>query len=116
MATYTKMKFSGSTDGRGILITATATAGTLIHTAVSGTTSYDEIYLWASNTYTTDLLTTFEYGGAGAADQIILTIPAKCGLVHVIPKLILCNACVLRAFAGTASKINVFGFVNRIVP
>ena len=32
MATFSKTILSGSTDGRGIKVAATATAGTLIHT------------------------------------------------------------------------------------
>ena len=37
MATFTKKKLSGSTDGKPIAVAATATPGTLIHTAVTGT-------------------------------------------------------------------------------
>ena len=33
MATFTKLKLSGSTDGKAIKVAATATAGTTIHTA-----------------------------------------------------------------------------------
>ena len=36
MATYSKELLSGSTNGKGILVVETATAGTLLHTAVSG--------------------------------------------------------------------------------
>ena len=52
MVTATKRKLSGSTDGKPILIAATSTPGTAIHTAVAGTTAgtYDEIWLWVHNT------------------------------------------------------------------
>ena len=33
MATFTKVKLSGSTNGRGIAVAATATLGTTIHAA-----------------------------------------------------------------------------------
>ncbi len=49
MAVYDKRLLSGSTNGRLIKVVATATAGTLIHTAVTGTTNIDEIHLYAVN-------------------------------------------------------------------
>ncbi len=39
MATYSKVLLSGSTNGKQIKVAATATPGTTIHTAVTGTTS-----------------------------------------------------------------------------
>ena len=41
MATFTKLKLSGSTDGKAIKVVQTATAGTTIHTAHA--TALDEI-------------------------------------------------------------------------
>ena len=41
MATFSKIPLSGSTNGKGILVAATATLGTTIHTAGSGTTNFD---------------------------------------------------------------------------
>ena len=43
MATFTKTLLSGSTNGKAILVAATATPGTTIHTAVAGTSSLDEM-------------------------------------------------------------------------
>lgn len=116
MATYTKQLLSGSTNGMPIKVVATATLGTTIHTAVSGTSSLDEIWLWAINTDTVDRLLTIEYGDATAPDHnIILTIPAKSGLITVIPGLLLQNAKVVTAFAAAANVIIIDGYVNRIV-
>ena len=50
MATFTKLKLSGSTDGKQIKVSQTATAGTTIHTAHA--TSLDEVWLWAVNSST----------------------------------------------------------------
>lgn len=47
MATFSKQILSGSTDGKAILVTATATAGTTIHTASSTTTTLDEVWIYA---------------------------------------------------------------------
>ena len=117
MATAVKRKLSGSTDGKAIKIAATATAGTAIHTAVAGTTAgtFDEIWLWAFNAHTADVVLTIEFGGADAPDQnIIVTIPYKAGLVPVVPGLILQNGAVVKAFASVADVITLSGFVNAI--
>ena len=115
MATYTKKLLSGSTNGRPIQVAATATAGTLIHTAVSGTSDLDEIWLWCINTDSSDVELTIEYGGVTDPDDlIIVTIPLRNGLVLVIPGLLLQNSLVVRAFAGTADVLLITGFVNGI--
>lgn len=117
MAYFNKYKLSGSTDGRGIKVVATATAGTTIHTARSGTSAdqFDEIYLFASKPTATDVLLTIEFGGTTTPDDyIVVTVKAQAGLQMVVPGLILQNGVVVRAFAGTANVITLFGFVNRI--
>lgn len=114
MATFSKIDLSGSTDGKQIPVVATATAGTLIHTAQSGTANVDEIWIYATNPTATGVLLTIEYGGVLTADQIKVTIPSQTGLTTVVPGLVLQNAQVVRAFAATASAINISGFVNRI--
>lgn len=114
MATYSKIPLSGSTNGRGIAVSASATPGTLIHTATSSTTYQDEVWIYAINTSTTAVKLTVEYGGTSTSDQIELTIAGEAGLVLVSPGLVLQNSLVVRAFAGTASVINIFGYVNRV--
>jgi hypothetical protein len=117
MATAVKRKLSGSTDGRGIKIAATSSPGTTIHTAVSGTTNgtYDEIWLFAQNNYTTDILLTLEFGGTtNPDDNINVTISSKSGLMLIVPGLILQNSTVIKAYADTADYINITGFVNSI--
>ncbi len=115
MATYSKLVLSGSTNGRPIKVVATATPGTTIHTAVSGTTSFDEIWLYAINTDVASITLTIEFGGTSAPDdQIIAAIPAQQGLTLIVPGLVLNNSLVVKAFAGTANKIVILGFVNRI--
>lgn len=112
-----KRKLSGSTDGKAIKITQTATAGDTIHTAVSGTTAgtFDEIWLWAYNGHTADVVLTIEFGGASVPDQnIVVSIPYKSGLIPVVPGFILQNEMVVKAFAGTANVITLNGFVNSI--
>jgi hypothetical protein len=115
MATFSKLPLSGSTHGRQILVAATATAGTIIHTAVSGTTSLDEIWLYAVNTSTTARKLTIEYGGvSNPGDHIELTVGGESGLILVAPGLVLRNGLVVRAFAAAANVIAISGYVNRI--
>lgn len=117
MATAVKRKLSGSTDGKAIKVTQTATAGDTIHTAVSGTTpgTFDEIWLWAYNGHTDDVVLTIEFGGNTVPDQnIVLTIPDKEGLYPVVPGLILQNGMVVKAFAAQANVVTIIGFVNSI--
>ena len=112
-----KRKLSQSTNGRGIKVVATATAGTALHTAVAGTTAgtYDEIWLWAYNSDTVDRLLTIEMGGVTVPDDnIVVTIPYKSGLVLVVPGLILQNGVSVAAFAAAANVVTIFGYVNAI--
>lgn len=114
MALFSKVKLSGSTDGKGILVAATATPGTPIHTAVAGTANWDEIYLYAMNTHTADVELTIEWGGTGAGDRITQTIALKTGSILVVPGLILQNGQAVAAFASVTNVVNIMGFVNRI--
>lgn len=109
----TKELLSGSTDGRLIKITTTATPGDTIHTANS--TSRDEIYLWAVNTDTVSRILTIEFGGVAAPDDTIsITMAAGDGLIVAVPGLVLTNSLVVKAFADVANKVNVGGYVERV--
>lgn len=117
MATVAKAKLSGSTNGRPIKVVATATAGTTLHTAVSGSTAgtYDEVYLWAVNSSTSAVKLTIEAGGVTVPDDLIeVTIPPESGLMPIMPGLPYQGAVVIRAWAGTANVLCVTGYVNAI--
>lgn len=109
-------KLSGSTNGKAIKIAATATTGDTIHTAVSGTSSWDQVWIYACNTSTSAVKLTIEWGTTTAADgNIEQTILPESGLVLVVPGLILDNSLVVTAFAGTTNVILLSGFVNHLV-
>jgi hypothetical protein len=115
MATFTKAILSGSTSGKGVLVSASVTAGTLVHTAVSGSVSIDEVWLYAVNSSTSAVKLTVEYGTATAPDgNIELTVAAESGLVLVCPGLLLNGGLTVKAFAATANVIVLYGYVNRI--
>lgn len=117
MATYSRVLLSGSTNGRVIPIAATATPGTAIHTAVAGTSAFDEIYLWASNVTGSAATLTLEWGGVtDPGDHITkaVSIPANSPPIPIVTGQVLNNGLALKGFSGTASAINVSGYVNRI--
>lgn len=118
MATVVKRKLSGSTNGAPIKVVPTATAGTLLHTAIAGTTdgTYDEIWLFAQNNHTAAVVLTIEFGGATAPDQnVTMTLASKSGLQLIIPGLILQNGLTVKAFASVANVVSIVGFINNIV-
>lgn len=114
MASYTKHVLSGSTDGLGIKLTQTATGSEeTIHTAHA--TSLDEAWIWAMNNHTAAVELTLEWGGTTDPDHTIkVTIPKDDGLYPIVAGLIITNSKVVKAFAGTANVISLYGFVNRI--
>jgi hypothetical protein len=115
MATYTKIGHSGSTNGKQIKVAATSTPGTLIHTAQSGTSNFDEVWIYVTNNHTASVNLTIEWGGTTSTDDLIQqAIPAKTGLYLLVPGLVLQNSLVVRAFAATTNVISVSGWVNRI--
>ena len=115
MATYSKELLSGCTNGKQIKVAATTSPGTTIHTAVSGSTDIDEIWLYAVNSDTAARKLTIQWGETGAPDgNIELTIAPEDGYVLIAPGLPLQNGLVVQAFAATANVILINGYVNRI--
>lgn len=99
---------SGSTDGRGIKVAATATPGTLIHTAQGSATTMDVCELQVFNSDTVDRTITFQCGGVTSPDDHVKrTIPA--GETVAVPIPALRNSLELRAFASQANVLVVTG-------
>ena len=121
MATFSKELLSGSTNGRGILVAATSTPGTTIHATGTSATIEDEVWLYAHNTSASGVKLTIELGGTTSPNDLIeYTVAAESGLYLIVPGLVLTGtgsaANTIRAFAASASVINIFGYVNRITP
>jgi hypothetical protein len=116
MATFTKTLLSGGTNGKAIKVSATATPGTTIHTAVSGTSSIDEVWLYAHNSSSAPVKLTLQWGEETAPDgNIEINIGAEgTGLVLISAGLLLQNSLVIKAFAGSADVVTINGYVNRI--
>lgn len=119
MATFSKVKLSGSTDGKAITVAATASTGTTIHATGTSASIIDEIWLYAYNSSDDNVLLTVQFGGTTAVqNDIKITLPGKSGLTLIVPGLILTGtgaaANTVYAYAGTASVITISGYVNRI--
>lgn len=119
MATFSKQILSGSTQGKGIKVVATASTGTTIHATGTSSSIIDEVWLYAYNSHTAAVLLTVQFGGTTSPDNDIkITIPINAGQTLVVPGLILTGtgsaANTVYAFAATANVITITGYVNRI--
>lgn len=119
MATFTKTALSGSTQGKGIKVVATASTGTTIHATGTSSSIIDEVWLYAYNSDTAYVLLTVQFGGTTSPDNDIkISIPPQSGLTLVIPGLILTGtgaaANTVYAYAATTNVITISGYVNRI--
>lgn len=113
---FTHEVLTGSTNGLGVTVAATSTPGTTVHTAIAGTTSRDEVWLYAQNNDAdgeTRTLT-IEFGGTGAGNLLVVPVPCKAGPVLVCPGFPLRNTLVIAAFADEASDVVLYGYVNRV--
>jgi hypothetical protein len=117
MAVYSRALLSGSSGGLPIPVGATATPGTLIHTAIAGSGSFDEVYLWASNVTAVAATLTVEWGGVADPSNLLVkaySIAANSPPMPIAVGQNLNSGVVVRAFSATANAINITGFVNRI--
>jgi len=119
MATYSKVQFSGSTQGKAIKVAQTASTGTTIHATGTSSSIIDEVWLYAYNSSASAVTLTIQFGGTTAIDNDIkLSIPATSGLTLVVAGLTLTGtgaaANTIYAYAGTANVVTVSGYVNRI--
>lgn len=120
MPTFSKQGLSNDPTGLGVLVVSTtAGAGTLVHNAVAATSDidgdYDEVWLWAVNESAADETLTIEFGGVTATTHTItVTLPSKVGPVQIIPGFLIQNNLDIDAYASSANKIKVYGFINFI--
>ncbi len=114
LATYSKVFLSGSTSGAPIAIASTSDPGTTIHTAVSGTNAFDELWVWATNYTTTEQLLKFVMGTSSNSGFLIVASVTATNTQLVIPGVPVNQALRISAFSGTTSAVNCYGYVNRI--
>lgn len=112
MSALRPMFGSGSTDGNLVQLAATSTA---LHTAITGTNHVDEIFVYACNMHTSDILVTIEVDGTADANIMTYTVPYQDGFHLLVPGIRMQNAGTLQAKAATASKVNCMVLVNRYI-
>ncbi len=120
MATYTRLLLSGSTSGKPIpIVSVTSATATVIHTAVAGSTSFDEIYAWVSNVTAAAATFTGQFGGSTDPGDLIVksyNVPPNSPPIPIATGQVLNGGLVFTGFSSVSTAINVEGFVNRITP
>lgn len=101
---------SESTNGRQILVTATATPGTLLHTCAAGTDQIEALTLEAVNKSGSTVTLTIEWGGTtDPNDLTTIDVPSGRGPIVVIDRRRMNNGLAIRAFASTGSVVAIYG-------
>jgi hypothetical protein len=116
MATFTKLILSASNNGQHILLSSTgSSSANPIHTTPAGTSSLDEIYLYAYNEATASVLTTLNWGGGSEPTNICrVTLPPQSGRILIADGMLLTNGLTVYGYASASNMVNIDGFVNRI--
>lgn len=120
---YSLLNLSTSANGSPIQITGTGpmdlstnktlTNGQIIHSGVADTSSFDEIFLYATNRADTGVYLMLQWGAVTSGSSIQATIYPKEGLNLISPGLILNSGSILRAYASSGNAISVMGYVQR---
>jgi hypothetical protein len=96
-------------------VAATATPGTLVHTAVSGTADFDYITLEAVNTSTSVVTLTIEWGGTTSPDDhVVISLSPQRGRQVVIDRCMLNNGLAVRCYSSSANDVNIYGEVRTV--
>jgi hypothetical protein len=116
MATYSKHLLSASTNGKHIVVTQSDGTGTIIHEAVAGTSSMDEVWLYATNTSAASSANlTILWGEGGTPGYIEISLTPESGYTLIVPGLIVQNGLTVSAVTNLPHHVNINGYVNRIV-
>lgn len=111
-----RVPLSKSENWRGIEIVATSTPGDEVHVPRAESGSIDEVYIHISNTHTTTAVTvTIEFGGTdNPRDLMNEVIPPLTTIQVVKGRCIQGEDFSVAIFASITSKVNAWGWVNRI--
>lgn len=113
MSTIAKLNPSGSTNGQPVAVAATASPGTTFHVASATAGVQDEIYMYLTNTDSVQHTVKVQFGGTAASNEIDVPVPAN-DTVLAIPGVPVTGGVTVAAYADVASKVNAFGYINRI--
>jgi len=111
---YSVVIASGSTSGRPITLTGTASgSANLLHTAV-GSPSIDEVYIAGSVSGSTSVSGALMMGGATSGDFLTFTLVAGQGVQQILAGHRLGGGLTISGFASVASVANLTVNINRI--
>lgn len=111
---YSVVIASGSTSGRPITLTGTASgSANLLHTAAS-TPSIDEVYIAGSVSGSTNVTGAIMMGGATSGDFLSFTLVAGQGLQQIVAGHRIGGGLAISGYASIASVANLTVNVNRI--
>lgn len=105
----TPILLSANSTGLPINVTATATPGTLIHTAAGTGGDHDLITLYAHNIHTATVSLVLEWGTATGAQNLIIDLRPNSGPILVADRVPLTGSNVVRAFCATTAVVNIVG-------
>ncbi len=105
---------SSSNSGEPIVITATTSPGTLIHTSIAGTSQKDEVFLYVNNTGASVWPIVLEMGNTGMANRMIMDIYPKEAPLLISQGFLLNQAGTVRGYSPSGvSGLVVNGYVQR---
>lgn len=116
MATFEKVHLSGSTGGREIIPSATASPGSTIHTTGTSATIIDEVTLIISNTQSTAQTVRLQWGMDSVNPIVFSLDPYEVRQFTHILSGDGTTGRVIKVWAGSAAVCAVHGWVNRITP
>lgn len=117
MPVFTKTLLSSSTWGKNIPVTTVNGTYTLVHTAVSGVSALDEVYLYTFNNFGSTIPVTISWGGTTVSDQFTVNVPSNGnGRLLIVDGRLLQNGQTIQASTTQAGTNGIFieGFVHRI--
>jgi hypothetical protein len=106
---------SGSSNGRPIQITGTATGTAVtLHTAPVASTEIDKVWIWITNTSSIQETVTIELGGPGLGNELDFKVPANDTILAVAGAAVGgAVSTIIKAFATLGSVLNAFGHIER---
>jgi len=116
MATISRDHLSGSTDGVPFALAADSGNFTAVHTTSTTAGNFEEVWIWLANINTQTEIVTLAFGGTGAANKMVLQVPAE-STILAVPGITFdgksSTGVAITGASSNADKINVFGHINK---
>lgn len=112
---YKPLILSASTNGQPLVIDATSSPGTLLHTVSTATAAIEDVFVDVWNTATADALLTMELGATGETRQVSTTVPTRTGPWRMVSgdRFSGATGITIRAFATATGIFRIAGGVNQ---